>query len=164
MPQFDFANVFWPQLFWLTALFAVLYFGIIRTTLPRLSKVMDEREDRITADLASAREAKEMSDRVAEEYQAEINRSREEARGKLAAAKLEAAKASKKRLAAADKRLSAKVAEAEQQISAARNAANAALRDIAAEGAEAIVARLTGDAPGRKAALARVDAILGGVN
>lgn len=164
MPQFDFANVFWPQLLWLTVLFAVLYFGIIRTTLPRLSKVMDEREDRIMADLASAREAKEMSDRVAEEYRADISRSREEARDKLAAAKQEAAKASEKRLAAADKRLSAKVAKAEQQIMAARNAANGALRDIAAEGAEAIVARLTGDAPGRKAALARVDAILGGVN
>lgn len=164
MPQFDFANVFWPQLFWLSALFAVLYFGIVRTTLPRLSKVMDEREDRISGDLASAREAKELADRVAEEYQADINRSREEARGKLALAKADAAKESEKRLAASDKRLSKKVAEAEQQIMAARLAANAALRDIAAEGAEAIVARLTGDAPGREAAVARVDAILGGKN
>src|SRR3546814_4077583 len=103
MPQFDFANVFWPQLFWLSALFALLYFGIVRTTLPRLSKVMDEREGRILADLASARDAKDLADQVAEEYQADINRSREEARDKLAAAKLEAAKASEKRLAAADK-------------------------------------------------------------
>lgn len=164
MPQFDFANVFWPQLFWLAALFAVLYFGIVRTTLPRLSKVMDEREGRISADLATARDAKDLADQVAEEYQADINRSREEARDKLAAAKLDAAKASEKRLAAADKRLSAKVAEAEQQIMAARQAANAALRDIAAEGAEAIVVRLTGDSPGREAAQARVDEILGGVN
>src|SRR3546814_722137 len=164
MPQFDFANVFWPQLFWLSALFAVLYFGIVRTTLPRLTKVMDEREGRISADLASARDAKDLADRVAEEYQADINRSREEARDKLATAKLEAAKATEKRLAAADKRLSAKVADAEQQIVAARQAANAALRDIAAEGADAIVARLTGDSPGREAAQARVDGILGGVN
>lgn len=164
MPQFDFANVFWPQLFWLSALFALLYFGIVRTTLPRLSKVMDEREGRILADLASARDAKDLADQVAEEYQADINRSREEARDKLAAAKLEAAKASEKRLAAADKRLSAKVADAEQQIMAARQTANAALRDIAAEGAEAIVARLTGDSPGREAAQARVDAVLGSVN
>lgn len=164
MPQFDFANVFLPQLFWLSALFALLYFGIVRTTLPRLSKVMDEREGRISADLATARDAKDMADRVAEDYQADINRSREEARDKLAAAKLEAAKASEKRLAAADKRLSAKVAEAEQQIMAARQAANAALRDIATEGADAIVAKLTGDSPGREAAQARVDEILGSVN
>ena len=43
MPQFEFGTVFIPQLFWLAVFFVVLYFGIVRLTLPRLGKVMDER-------------------------------------------------------------------------------------------------------------------------
>ena len=54
MPQFDFAAVTWPQLAWLALSFAILYFGVIRFTLPKLGKVMGEREDKIAGDIAAA--------------------------------------------------------------------------------------------------------------
>lgn len=161
MPQFDFANVFWPQLFWLAVFFAILYFGIVKTTLPRLSKVVTEREDSIATDLSTAKNAKEKADQVSEEYQAELSRSRDEARGVVAAAKDEAAKAAEKRLVSADKRVAKKLAEAEERIDQACIEASASLREIAAESAEAIVSKLTGKAPARDEALAEVDAAMG---
>jgi F-type H+-transporting ATPase subunit b len=160
MPQFDFANVFTPQLFWLAVFFVVLYFGIVRLTLPRLDKVMTEREDTISGDLASARAAKEAADQVAEEYRASMAQSRAEAQGVIARAKDEAAKASEKRIAAADKRLAKKLAEAEAEIEAARQAASEHVREIAADGAQAIVAKLTGESVSRDAVLGEVDAQL----
>ena len=53
MPQFDSAT--WlPQLAWLAAIFAVLYFVVIRPTLPKVGRVIDERESRVAADLDAA--------------------------------------------------------------------------------------------------------------
>jgi F-type H+-transporting ATPase subunit b len=160
MPQFDFANVFVPQLFWLAIFFVILYFGVVRTTLPRLGKVMDQRESTIADDLAAARDAKDRADALAEEVRMEGERHREEARGRISAAKDEAAAASAKRLAAADEKLNAKIAKAQERIAAARDEARSSVRDVAAESAQAIVAKLTGTEPARAAALAEVDLAL----
>jgi F-type H+-transporting ATPase subunit b len=64
MPQFDLAN-FVPQLVWLTIFFAVLYFGIVRLTLPKLAKTMDAREGQVANDIATAERAKGEADQMA---------------------------------------------------------------------------------------------------
>lgn len=160
MPQFDFANVFVPQLFWLTIFFVILYFGVVRTTLPRLGRVMDARESTIAGDLAAAREAKDRADALVEEVRSEGERHREAARAIIAAAKDEAAKSGASRLSAADEVISARLAEAQARIAAARDEARASVRSLAAESAQAIVAKLTGIEPAHDAALAQVDAAL----
>lgn len=160
MPQFDFANVFVPQLFWLTIFFVVLYFGVVRTTLPRLGKVMDARESTIAGDLTSAREAKDRADALAAEVRSESERHREAARSVIAAAKEEAAAAGAKRLAVADETISARLAEADRRIAAVRDEARASIREVATEGAQAIVAKLTGTKPSPAAVRAQVDAAL----
>jgi F-type H+-transporting ATPase subunit b len=160
MPQFDFANVFVPQLFWLAIFFVVLYFGVVRTTLPRLGKVMDARESTIAGDLASAREAKDRADALAEETRIEGERHREAARAAILAAKEEAAAANAGRLATADAAIAAELAEAHQRIATARDAARGSIRDLAAESAQAIVGKLTGAEPSSEAVRAEVDAVL----
>lgn len=160
MPQFDFANVFVPQLFWLAIFFVILYFGVVRTTLPRLGKVMDARESTITDDIAAARAAKDGADALSDEVRAESERHRDTARGAIAAAKEQAAAAGAKRLAAADETINARLAEAHQRIAGARDDARGAVRDLATESAQAIVARLTGAEPTLDAARAEVDAAL----
>ena len=92
MPQFDFAHVFWPQLIWLLLSFAVLYFGVVRLTLPRLGKVVDARASQIAGDLAAAKAAKADADAHHLGYQAELEGAREKARGEIAEAKLAAAR------------------------------------------------------------------------
>lgn len=160
MPQFDFANVFVPQLFWLAVFFLILYFGVVRTTLPKLGKVMDVRESTIAGDLASAREAKDRADALADEVRSESERHREAARSVIAAAKDEAAAASAKRLAAADATVDERLAAAQERIAEAREKARGLIHDLATEGAQAIVAKLTGSEPSRDAARAEVDAAL----
>ncbi len=158
MPQFDFAHVFWPQVAWLAVFFAVLYFGVVRLTLPKLGKVMGEREDKISGDLSAAKAAKDAADEVDARYHADMNASREDARKAIADAKAKAAKASEKSLAKATASAEAELAEAEARIAAAVDAAQGALRDAAAESAQAIVTKLTGGEPKLDAAKASVAA------
>lgn len=147
MPQFDFANVAWPQLAWLALSFIVLYFGVVRMTLPKLGKVMEQREDKITGDLSAAQAAKETADQVDARYHAEMDTSREQARLAISAAKADAAKASEARLVTAASAADAEIAAAEARIAKASAKAEGALRDAAAESAQAIVAKLTGVEP-----------------
>ncbi len=147
MPQFDFANVTWPQLVWLALFFVVLYFGVVRQTLPKLGKVMQQREDTISGDLSAAKAAKEAADEVDARYHADMNASREQARQAMAAAKAEAAKTSDARLAKAANAADAELAKAEARIAKAVEAAQGKLADAAAESAQAIVAKLTGVEP-----------------
>lgn len=158
MPQFDFANVFVPQLAWLALFFAVLYFGVVRLTLPKLGAVMESREDKISGDLSAAQAAKQSADEVGAAYQAEMDASREDARKAIAQAKAEAAKASEASLAKAGEAADARIAAAEARIAKAAAAAQASLRDAAAESAQAIVTKLTGVEPKLDAAKASVAA------
>lgn len=147
MPQFDFGNVFVPQLFWLAVFFVVLYFGIVRLTLPRLGKVMDERETRIGSDLSAAEVAKGSSDDLTEALRVEMEAARENARQHFTDAQAKAAAARETKIAAASAKADALVAEAEARIAAARDAASASIRDVAVESARDIVARFTGVEP-----------------
>ncbi len=158
MPQFDFAHVFWPQVAWLALFFVVLYFGVVRMTLPKLGKVMTEREDKIAGDLAAAKSAKETADEVDARYHTEMTASRDAARQSIAEAKAKASKASEARLAEAATAAEAQVADAEARIAKSVKAAESALRDAAAESAQAIVAKLTGVEPKLDAAKASVAA------
>lgn len=147
MPQFDFANVFLPQFVWLVFFFALLYFGIVKMTLPRLGKVMDTRDGKIRADILGAEAAKAESDKMAADYAADIAASREDARAALSAAKAKSAKSVEKKLAKAGDKTDAMIADAETRIADARGAAMTEIEAVAADAAQAIVAKLTGLQP-----------------
>lgn len=158
MPQFDFGHVFWPQIAWLGVIFMVLYFGVVRLTLPKLGAVMDAREASIRGDLAAAKAAKEGADAVDEAYHAEMGKSRDAARSAIAQAKAAAAKATEARLAEAGVKSDAALAAAEARIAKAVTKAESEIADAAATNAQAIVAKLTGVTPAIDAAKASVAA------
>lgn len=158
MPQFDFGHVFWPQIAWLAITFVVLYFGVVRLTLPKLGNVMDAREASIAGDLAAAKAAKDGADAVDEAYHAAMAKSREAARSAIAEAKTAAAKATEARLAEAGVKSDAALAAAEDRIAKAVAKAEGTLADAAAENARAIVAKLTGAEPALAAAKAAIAA------
>ena len=161
MPQFDFTHVFWPQFAWLAVSFAILYFGVVRLTLPRLSKVMDLREGTVSGDLAAARAAKDTADEIDARYHASLEASRVAARAAIVEAKGAATRAGEVRLAAAGARVDARITEAEARIAKAVTGAQASLSEAAAESAQAIVAKLTGTEPSLDAARAGVAAQMG---
>lgn len=151
MPQFDFAN-FVPQLAWLTIFFAILYFGIVRMTVPKIGRVMNEREDMVWGDIRTAEAAKAEADRIEAEYAASVAAAREQAREALNAARGRAGKATEERLAAANAEVDRQQTAAQTQLDEARRQALGDIQVVAAEVAADIVERLTGARPDADAA------------
>ena len=131
MPQVHLDN-FVPQLVWLAVFFAILYFGIVRLTLPKIGGLVDRREASVKGDIATAETAKAESDRIHEAYQASLAAAHSEAQGAVGAAKASAAKATEARLAEANAAVAAHLAEAQASLDAARGGAMAEVERIAA--------------------------------
>ena len=143
MPQFDSAT--WlPQLAWLAAIFAVLYFAVIRPTLPKVGRVIDEREGRVAADLDAAVVAKTEADAIRTRYDTGMATARDAAQARVAAAQVEAAGAAETRLKALAAVLDGQAADAAVRLDTARDAARATLAATTTELTGEAVTRLTG--------------------
>lgn len=161
MPQFEFSTVFWPQLIWLAIFFAILYFGIVQRTLPKLGRVMTARENQMADDLANAETAHAAATQLGLDYDASVLAAQEAARAQLNAARVTAATAIEAKLAAANATLDAKSAAAQAALDAARGSALTEIEAVAAEAATAIVEKLTGARPADADATAAARAALG---
>ncbi len=146
MPQFHLDN-FVPQLVWLTLFFAILYFGIVRATLPKLGRTITARETQVSGDLSTAEAAKVEADRLAAAHAAELDTAHRSARAAIDAAKAKAAGNVEAALAAANATLAEKAAAADATLSAARDRAMGEIENVAREAAADIVERLTGQRP-----------------
>lgn len=143
MPQFD--SAFWlPQLAWLAAIFAVLYFAVIRPTLPKVGRVIDEREGRVAGDLDAAEAAKAEADAIRARYDTGMAAARDTAQARVAAAQAEAAGAAETRLKALAAVIDGKAADAATRLDWAREAARATLAATTTELTGEAVTRLTG--------------------
>lgn len=147
MPQFEFGTVFVPQIAWLAIIFAVLYFGVVRLTLPKVGKVMQAREDQVASDIEIAEKAKSSADRLAADYDAGVAAAQEAARASLTASRAKSAKAIEKKLAKANEKLAAQAAAAEAELAAAREKAMGEIGLVAVDAAADIVEKLTGKRP-----------------
>lgn len=143
MPQFLPAN-FLPQLFWFGVIFAVLYFAVVRPTLPKLGKVIDARDRQMTGDLDAAETAKGEADRIRAAYDAGISAAQDAAQKAVAAARADAAAKVEAQVRAANARLDADAAAAEATLAAARSAARAGLAETVADLTVDAVQRLAG--------------------
>ena len=146
MPQFEFAN-FLPQMFWLAIFFAILYFGVVRLTLPKLGRVMEAREDRVSGDLSSAERAKAEADRMQAEYDAGVAEAHTAARGAIAEAQARAAASLETSLKASNATLDERAAAAQTSLDAARTRAMTEIESVSADAAGDIVEKLTGVRP-----------------
>lgn len=160
MPQFDFTHVFWPQIAWLAVFFAILYFGIVGPTLPKLGKVIGEREGKVMGDIASAETAKAASDQLAADYEAGVATAQDEARGRLVKARADAAASLEARLKDTNAALDAQAQSAEAALAAARANAMAEIEAVASDAAATIVEKLTGTRPVDTAAASAVRSAL----
>ena len=155
-------DTFASQLVSLLVAFVALYLIVSRIALPRVGSLLDERQNKIEGDLAAAQRLRDESDAALKAYESELAsaRSRAQAIGAETREKLNAASEAERKTL--EERLSVKLAEAEKTIAATREAAMSKVRSIASDAAIAIVQRLTGVAPDRRAANKAVDATLKG--
>ncbi len=144
MPQFDFAHVFMPQFVWLLGVFAVLYFGIVRPTLPKLARTMQAREDKVIGDLNAAQAAHDRADAVVATHAAELSEARNKGREAIATAKTAAAASLDAERKAADTAAEATLGEAQARIATARDAAMTEVEAMASDLTGSLVTRLTG--------------------
>ena len=79
MPQLEQTEFFISQLFWLVITFTFLFIFLWRISLPRISKVLENRENKISNDL-----------KLAKKMQAEAQEIQEKINNQLTKAKLEA--------------------------------------------------------------------------
>ncbi|WP_424812682.1 F0F1 ATP synthase subunit B' [Roseococcus sp. YIM B11640] len=144
MPQLDFANpLMMSKLIWLLIIFGVLYYVLKAYALPRVASVLDERAARIAADLNAARDAQAEGEAALAELRASTAAARAEAQAAISAAMVEAQAAAAAQAAEINARLNAQVAQAEAQVRQARDNAMGALRGVASDTAQAMLARLS---------------------
>ena len=164
MPQIaQISEIFASQLFWLIVSFGLIYLIVGRGMLPKIEATVDQRDRRISEDLAAADRARaeaESARASAEALEAANHEralaNRAEALKVTQAAKQAAALETEQKVKAADAEIGRRVETAEAEI---RRAADAALTDIetvAAEAAQEMVAKLSGASVSREQAAAAV--------
>ncbi|MCR9215102.1 MAG: F0F1 ATP synthase subunit B' [Proteobacteria bacterium] len=141
MPQLD-VSYFPPQLVWLAITFVVLYFLMARLAIPKISEVLENRQNRISSDLEEAKRLSEDADKAKADYEASLAEARSKAHGIVSELKAEMAKEQDASKAELDSKLAVQAKEAEASIQAAKETALGHVRDIAADAAKTTVGRL----------------------
>ena|SRR5215470_1543570 len=148
-PPFQREN-FASQLVWLSLTFVLLYVLMARIALPRVGAILKARSERIADDLKTAEQFKDQSDAAQAADATQLNDARGRARAILNTAHAEQAAAAEEMRKKLDAQLEQKMEEAEKSIAAARTAAMANVRTIAADATSAIMQQLVGRAPAEK--------------
>ncbi len=144
MPQLD-ATTFVGQIVWLVITFVGLYLLMTRVALPRISEVLEARQQRIAHDLDAAATLKDEAEAVLAEYEKAMAKARSDAQEALAAAAEERAREAEARHAELDATIAKQIAGAEERIAAARDEALAGVEAIAADIAHSATEKLVGD-------------------
>ncbi len=156
MPQLDPA-VFLPQIFWLFIIFGLIYLFIAYSAAPKITQVLERRQDRIASDLQEA----EQLQAQAEEARAAYEKALEEARAKASstvAAKREAIKADiEAEYNKLSEKLGGEAATAEAKIAKAKNKALDEVRTMAADVCKDIILSVSGLELDEKIVSANVD-------
>jgi F-type H+-transporting ATPase subunit b len=154
---------FEEQVVWLFLSFIALFLIVSRLVLPRVTKVLEEREERIATDLDTAERLKKEAEDVKNAYEEAVALARKNAQDTILGAKEQIQADIAKAQAELDASLAAKAAEAEASIAKAREDALASVGDVAREVAGELVAKL-GGLDGSDASVAKaVDAALSDV-
>ena len=163
MPQINqLPDIFISQLFWLAVVFGIIYFAIGRGMVPKIQSVVDDRDKKISDDLAAAQKARDDAEQVEATYRERIEASRADAMKLAAEAKQDAAREVEKRLAAIDAEIGKRTDEAQARIRDAADKARKELEPVAAEAASQLIAKLTGKAVDAADAQNTVKAVLNG--
>src|SRR5665213_1135203 len=149
-PPFQ-SQTFASQLVWLVIAFVLLYVLMAKWALPRVGRIIENRQKRIADDLADAERLKQQSDAAVAAYEKALADARARAQtiaNETRATQQAQADATRKTL---EDGLNARLADAEKSIAATKRAAMANVRAIAEDAARAIIERLIGSAPSDKA-------------
>lgn len=136
-----------PHLFWLVISFGILFLMLWKVILPRLASTLEERKDRIAADLDQAARMKAEAEAAEQAYETAIADSRAKAHAIAGEtrAKMDAEVGTE--VEAAEAEFAKRQEKAEVDIRAATEKALGNVESIAGEATVEIITRLTGKKP-----------------
>ncbi|MDP6172580.1 MAG: F0F1 ATP synthase subunit B' [Rhodospirillales bacterium] len=146
MPQLD-SNFFSPQLVWLAITFVALYVLMARLALPRIGRVLEQRQKKIDDNLDKAEQLKAEADEDSQAYEEAASGSRDQARAIIQEVSRRVSEESNESQAELAERLAERIKEADQQVLQAKEEALAGIRDQAGSVAQMAVNRLIGIEP-----------------
>jgi F-type H+-transporting ATPase subunit b len=147
-PPFD-SSTFASQILWLAITFGLFYVLMAKVALPRIGGILENRHQKIAADLEAANRLKAESEAAGAAYEKSLSEARQKAQAiasetnKALTASVEAKRHD------AETGLAAKVAEAETRIADIKTTAMAQVDEIAEHKADALVSSLIGESVGR---------------
>lgn len=142
MPQFDF-NQALPQLLWLILVFALLYI-IVRGMLPKVQRVVENRKERIAADLREAEAARDAAEAATSGGSTALAGARSQSLAVTGKARDEAAAATARRLADVDASLKTEAEAAAKRLAEVRASVLAELEVVATEATVDLVHSVAG--------------------
>lgn len=160
LPQLD-VSTYGPQVIWLGISFVLLYLLLSKMVLPRVGRVLEERQQRIEANLERAAQLKAEADAAKAAYEKGLADARAQAQDVLHQTAERLAADAAARHAALAGRLAEDVKSAETRIEEAKRQAIAGIRDAAVDTAVAASRKLVGDAADAKMVGEAVDSVLG---
>ena len=144
MPQLEQIHTYISQVFWLVITFGFLYLVLWKSALPRISKILQDRQGRIDDDLRKAEGFKKEAEEAIKSYNKLIADARSEAQTVIRAETEKLAADTAARHDDLTKKIKADVNAAEARIEKARQVAVDDIRAVTSEIAQAATARLIG--------------------
>ena len=143
MPQLDPAN-FASQLFWLFATFTLLFLVAWKVALPRITEVLNARQERVDGDLEKAEALKTEAEDVLAAYERSLANARSEAQEAHRKATEALAEERTRQQEALARTLSERASEAEDRISAEKAQAVENIREATLDVVRSAAERLIG--------------------
>ena len=134
----------WEELLVGALAFAVLFFFIWKWVLPRISKLLEERRDKIQGDLERAEQTRTQAERELAEYGEQLAKARLESNGIIEEARTTAERLRAEIQARAEREAAATVAKAQDEIRAERDRVFQELRGEIGEIAVELAGRVVG--------------------
>ena len=138
MPQLDFST-FGNQIFWLLVALALIYFALSRVALPRINRILADRQGLMTNDLMAAEDFKQKAKDAEAAYDKALADARAEANKIVAANRAEMQGELDAAIAKADAEISARTVESERRIGEIRASAETDARTVASDVAPELV-------------------------
>lgn len=143
LPQLD-VSTFPSQIVWLIVAFGTLYWLMTRKALPRLTDILEAREERIAGDLDRAAALRAEAETALERYQQVVADAQGKAAERLKEVQDRLGAEAAQKQAQLEAELEGKLTDAEGRIRGARDAALGEVQGVAAELARSAVLRLAG--------------------
>ena len=157
LPQMDVAS-FPGQLFWLAVFFLIMYLAMSLVFLPKMGRIIEERNNRIADDYDQAAESKAQAEEAEKAYFQALS----DAKAKASAIAAETRASLDEEIAAMqaenDAKLGSQIKSAEARIIEMKNQATAKVREAAQETTKALVEVLIDETPTGEAVEAAVAA------